>query len=159
MMKIQNQDNFATTKAALSGLAGAVTTIATANTLQYCVNGIALTAVAIVGGAMPIVDHATLLPFPALAANQGTVIVFGLDAAGTLRVCQGSIEALDSAGNFFRAPQFPVMPDTDTPFAYAIIKDGATGGPFTVGTSVWNTVGLTYSIKDVMMLPDRPVSS
>lgn len=149
--------NFCTTKAGLTGISGAATTYSTGSlTLQYAVGGKAYNKTQVNGGATPTTDAVTAAAFPALAANQGTVLLWGFDASGNIKLAQGSIETLDAAGNFYRAPQFPIMPDTITPFAYVIAKDGSTGGAFTAGTSNWNTTGMTYAVVDILTMPDRP---
>jgi len=113
-------------KAGLTGLSGAATTFTTANALVYAIGGKAYAKAAVAGGASPVVDGVTGLPIT-LVANKGTVIVWALDAAGTVFAVQGSTEALLPSGNFMlAAPQFPSMPDTLTPFAYSITKAGAT---------------------------------
>jgi hypothetical protein len=149
--------NFTTLKAGLTGISGAAKTYSTgAAGVTQCFQGKAVAKAQDSGVTMPTTDAVTGLAFPALAANQGTVIVFAYDSSGNIKVAQGSIESLDSGGNFARAPQFPVLGDTLCAFAYVVIKDGATGGAFTVGGSNWNTTGLTYSVQDVYFLPSRP---
>ncbi|MCH9837496.1 hypothetical protein K0U83_17665, partial [bacterium] len=95
-----------------------------------------------------------------LTANNGTVVVWGMNSAGTVSVYQGNTEPLDAAGNFTNAPQFPIVPDTICPFAYQVIKAGATtSGTWTFGSSNWNATGLSHSAKDLCTMPPRPVTS
>jgi hypothetical protein len=70
----------------------------------------------------------------------------------------GPHEALDMNGNFVRAPQFPVVPDLVTPFAYQVLKAGATASATTVifGTANWSATGFTNVIVNVFTLPKRP---
>ncbi|HJY33767.1 MAG TPA: hypothetical protein VJ260_02895 [Vicinamibacterales bacterium] len=144
-------------KAGLTGLSGAATTFTTANALVYAIGGKAYAKAAVAGGASPVVDGVTGLPIT-LVANKGTVIVWALDAAGTVFAVQGSTEALLPSGNFMlAAPQFPSMPDTLTPFAYSITKAGATAvGTWTFGVSNWNATGMSHVAQDVIVLPVRP---
>ena len=146
-----------TTFAGLS--AGTTTTISTANTIQYCLRGKAISPkTAITNGATPTTDAATGLAFTPLSANQGTVILLGLDASGNLKACQGSVQALDSSGAFILAPQFPNAPDTVAIFGYIVLKAGATlSGTWTFGSSNLSGVtGMTYAFTNLMGLPDRP---
>ena len=108
--------------------------------------------------ATPTTDASTGAAFPALAINQGTVLVFGSEG-GTIKVAQGSIEALDAAGNFRIYPKFPDIPATMCPFGYVVVKNDATGGAWTFGTSNWNATGITTAAVDVETLPARPQAS
>ena len=156
MENIARDGNFTTLLSGLTGLSGGATTYSTgASGVTFCVGGKAIHVAQESGSTTPVLDAVTGLAFPALAANQGTVWVWGYTAAGAIQLAQGSIETLN-AGTFLRAPQFPILPDTVTAFAYTVAKDGATGGAFTVGTSNWNTSGMTYATVDVMTLPQRP---
>lgn len=147
--------SFLATKAGLTGISGAATTYSTgATTLQYSVKGKASTKAQVSGGATPTTDAVTALAIT-LAAGFATVVVWGLNAAGTVQVIKGSTEALDGQGNFVNAPQFPALPDTFTPFAYHLIQAGATASLFTFGSSNWNATGLTHTVVDVLILPDR----
>ena len=108
--------------------------------------------------ATPTTDFATGLAFLPIVANQGAVFVVGFDAAGTLRAMQGQIQALDIAGAFVLAPQFPIIPDTVCPVGYIVLRAGATAvGNFVFGTNNLSGVtGLTYGFQDICSIPDRP---
>lgn len=107
--------------------------------------------------ATPTTDAATGVAFPTLTANQGAVMVWGYDASGVVKCVMGEITALDAAGNFIVAPEFPAnIPDTICPFAYQILKAGATAGTITFGSSNWNATGFTNAIINVATLPSRP---
>jgi hypothetical protein len=138
--------------------AGTTTTYSTTGTTQYCIKGKAYSKAAVTNGATPTTDHTTGAAFLPVSANQGSVYVFSYDAAGTVRVSQGQVLALDSAGLFVLSPQFPAIPDTDCPFGYLIIKAGSTAsGTWTFGTNNLSSVtGITYTFVDINMLPDRP---
>jgi hypothetical protein len=158
METIARKSNQTFLVAGLTGISGSATTFSTAAAgVTYSVGGKIYHKAQESGGTTPTVDIVTGAAFPALSPNQGTVWVFGYDSGGTIRLAQGSIEALDSAGNFWRAPQFPILPDTVTAISYVVAKYGSTGvATFTVGTDNWDTTGMTYSVKDVSELPTRP---
>lgn len=155
-----------TMKAALA--AGTTTTYSTTGTTLYCIKGRAYSKAAVTNGATPTTDAVTgvaFLPlsFPASASvgGQGSVFVFGYDSGGTIRVCQGKVETLDSTGNFINTPQFPGIPDTICPFGWLVVRLGPTAvANWTFGTNNLSSVtGVTYSFSDCMTLPDRPVGT
>lgn len=145
---------------------GGVTTHDTTVTINYIIDGKIRTKTPITTGATPTTDAVTGLAFPLLigggsVANtpgQGTVVVWGLNAAGTVRCAQGSIEKLDMQGNFVNVPQFPPIPDDFCPFAYQVLKAGATASASGIrfGTNNWNATGFTNVIVNVAFLPSRP---
>lgn len=139
--------------------AGTTTTYTTANAVNYAIKGIAYTKAAATNAATPTTDATTGAAFVAVTANQGCVFVFGYDASGNIKVSQGGIQALDVDGNFYIAPQFPAIPDTVAPFGYLVFKGGATlSGSWTFGSSNLSSVtGATYSFKNLMTMPARPV--
>lgn len=138
--------------------AGTTTTYSTTGTKDYLIEGKAYSKAAVTNGATPTTDANTALAFVGLTANQGSVFVFGYDASGTIKVAQGTVQALDSAGLFIVAPQFPVIPETICPFGYLVFKGGSTlSGTWTFGTSNLSSVtGATYTFVDIGTLPDRP---
>lgn len=139
--------------------AGTTTTISTTGTLQFSIKGKAYSKSAITNGATPTADAGTGLAFPTISANQGTVVVIGLDKDGNIKACQGSIEELDASGAFVRAPQFPAhVPDTMCPIGYIVLKGGSTlVGTFRFGSSNLSSVtGMTYTFVSVTTMPVRP---
>lgn len=134
------------------------TTSFTANPLAYAINGKHLTKATVTNGATPTTDVNTGAAFPSVAANKGTVLVFGYNAAGTLQVAQGSIEDLDASGNFLQAPEFPAIPDGMCPYAYFIVQVGSTGSAWVCGSSNFAgpPTGVTFTIVDIAELPNRP---
>lgn len=136
--------------------AGAVKTISTTATINFCLKGKMFQKATITNGAVPATDGATGLAYTALAASEGNVYVYSLDSSGVVKVVEGKKQALDVAGNFVLAPQFGPITDTLVPFAYQVIKNGSTGSAWTFGTSNWNATGITSSIKNLGTLPDRP---
>lgn len=157
MDNLQNTPlSLTTTKAGLT--AGTTTTYTTANTVQYSIRGKAFSKTAVTNGATPTTDATTGAAFVPTSANQGSVYVFGFDASGAIKVSQGQVQALDAAGNFILSPQFPVIPDTVTPFGYLVFKGASNlSGTWTFGTNNLSSVtGATYTFVDVFTLPDRP---
>lgn len=151
-----NGANFVTTKAGLTGISGAATTYTTGVTVPFSLLGKAYSKAAVSGGASPTTDAVTGAAIT-LAINKGTVVLWCWDASGNPKVVQGTTENLDASGLFINsAPQFPDLPDTLAPFAYHVLKNGATGSLFTFGTSNWNATGMTHAVQDILLLPTRP---
>lgn len=145
--------------------AGTTTTYSTTGTTVYAIAGKAYSTAAKTNVATPTVDIVdglafTPVTFPASASVGGTgsIFVFCFDSGGTLRVAQGTVEALDLLGNFINAPQFPIIPDTVCPFGYLVVKLGATAvANWTFGSSNLSAVtGVTYAFQDLVTLPSRP---
>lgn len=112
--------------------------------------------------ATPTADAATGLAFPTLAANQATVVVLGVNKAGAIKMCQGSIVPTEvgvttTAGAFILAPQFPIVPDDFAPLGYALVRTSPTGSAFTAGTTSWTASGITTSaVTQIGTMPERP---
>ena len=145
----------------ISGLSGAVSTYATANTIQASINGKLITPkTAITTTATPTTDVAktafngSSTAFTPLLANQASVFVFTLDASGTVGVAQGPVVAYtDTSANSTPVP-LPALPDTVVSFAYAVIKNGATGSSWTFGSGLWNATGIVVDTPvNVSTLP------
>lgn len=145
--------NYCATKAGLTGLSGAATTMTTAAAVQFAINGKAYSRAAIAGGATPAVDAVTGLPIT-IGTGKGTNILWCFDAAGNLRLVQGSTEDFDGTGFKTAPPQFASLPDTLTAFAYSVHTN--TGAPFTIGVSLWNQAGAAHAVQDVLTVPTRP---
>jgi hypothetical protein len=142
---------------------GAATTFTTTGATLYSIGGKAFTTAAAAGAATPTSDAVLGTTFASrqLLANQGTVFVWYYNGAATaaaaIRVAQGTVEALDAAGNFVNAPQFPAVPEESLcPFAYSIVRNGSTGSAWTFGTSNWNATGITLAHVNIFTLPGRP---
>ena len=156
---------FCTTSGLLTAT-GAETVHDTTVTINYVIDGKIATKTAITDGATPTTDYVTGAAFPALigggsVANtpgQGAVVVWGLISGGTVKCIQGAAQALDMSGNFVKAPEFPAIPKEFCPFAYQVLKAGATASAsgVTFGTSNWNATGFTNAIVNVAVLPSRP---
>lgn len=148
----------ATNSGLLTGT-GAETVYDTTVIIEFAIAGKAYRKAAVADGATPTTDGNTAAAMT-LVANYGTVVVWGLNSSGTVSCYKGSTEALDSAGNFINAPQFPAIPNNICPFAYSILKGGSTlSGTWTFGSSNWNATGMTATHTNIMTLPDRPQTS
>jgi hypothetical protein len=139
--------------------AGTTSTLSSTGTLAFAIKGKAYSHAALSNTATPTTDAVTGAAFVPVVTNKGSVFVIGYNAAGALIAAQGSIESLDSSGNFINAPQFPVIPDTMCPIGYEIIRAGSTasaaGWVFGTGNQA-SVTGITYTLVDVVTLPERP---
>ena len=154
-MKLRGS-NFATTSSLLTAT-GAETVHDTTVLLNFCINGKAYTKSGTnADQATPTTDYSTSAAFVALTTSQGAVVVWAYNSSGTVKCMQGPAQALNADGTFKVAPQFPSVPDDVCPFAYQVLKAGATATTVTFGTSNWNATGFTNVIQNVLVLPDRP---
>jgi hypothetical protein len=145
---------------------GTTSTITTTVTSVHVCNGKVQTGqTALTNAVTPVLDFNTGLAFPPLVgtatAGQGTVVVYGYLEGGangiaSVKCMQGSIENLDTAGAFTRPPQFPVIPNNVTPFAYQVLKQFASATSVTFGTSSWAATGFTNVIVPIAQLPLQP---
>lgn len=137
--------------------AGTTTTLTSANAIDYSINGKAYTKAAVSNEATPTTDDVTGAGFKAITAGKGSVFVVMRNADGDLKVAQGSIEALDAAGNFVTAPQFAPVPANRCPFGYIVVKVKTGGAAWTFGSS--NLAGppanTVITFVDIFTLPDR----
>jgi hypothetical protein len=142
----------------VAGLAaGTTTTFTTANAIDYCIDGEGYTLAAQTNAATPTTDVNTGAAFVGVAANKGSIFVFGANAAGSVKVAQGTIEDLDSGGNFVRAPEYPPLPADFCPFGELIVQVGSSGSTWTFGSSNQSgATGVTYTRNNLMMLKSRP---
>jgi len=143
--------------------AGTTTTYTTTAAIDIAIKGKFGTAFGTKSNqATPTTDLNTGAAFVAQAINKGCVYVFGCIADATVKAVQGPIYSLDAdTGDFLdqTAPQFPPIPDTMCPFGYVVIKNDSTGSAWTFGSSNWAATGITDTFTDVMVLPDRPVTT
>lgn len=140
--------------------AGTTSTMSTTGTNTYQIRGKIYTFAAMTNQATPTTDAATGAAFTGVLRNKGCVFLVGVNAAGALKCVQGTITDLDSSGAFVLAPQFGNPPLDFCPIGYLVIKAGATADNTTgwvFGTSNQAGVtGITYTIVDLAMVPDRP---
>ena len=176
--------NLTLANAAISGLSGAATTFTTTSPVSFTVSGKLFSKAAIGATAVPVNDAGTVLAsnavaasgsaFRALVAQQspgfsaniiyaGSVacFVFGLDAAGNIRVAQGRVvQYSDTSPNSTTVP-LPILPDWMTPFAYAVIKlVSTTAASWTFGTGLWNAAGITIDppVNIMAVPPTDPIT-
>jgi hypothetical protein len=157
--------NFCTTSGLLTAT-GAEALYDTTVTIVYVLDGKIATKTAITDGAAITTDYNTGLAFPALVGGasvantpgHGAVAVWGLISGGTVKVVMGDAQALDMQGKFVVAPEFPPIPAGFVPFAYQVLKAGATASATAIvfGTANWNATGFTNAIVNVAYLPLRP---
>lgn len=152
--------NFCTSSSLLTAT-GAETVHDTTVLLTYCIRGKAYTKSGTnADQATPTLDAVTGLALPTLTGTttggQGMVIVWCYDTSGVVKNIAGSRESLNAAGLFTIYPNFPVIPDTLTPFCYIIAKHYGQATVFTWGTSNWNTSGASQAHVNILVLPDRP---
>ncbi len=152
----------------VAGANGTTSTLTTTGVMLYTINGRAYTQAAVANEVTPTEDwtKGANSVFSDIVANQGSVYVFGRDAATTLRCSQGDIEALDDSGDFIIAPQVPrfnrsvLAPDV-APFLILVVKGGSTlvGGWRVGDDNLTGVTGMTYTFIPIMTLLDRPVVS
>lgn len=146
--------------AMIAGTTSTYTTTVTTNGVIGSKFATALTAQT--NTATPTTDATTGAAFVALTANQATVLVFGINAAGAIQMSQGTIVptvtgVTTTVGAFINAPQFPSLPNDFLPLAYCLVRTSPTGNAFTPGTTSWTASGITTStFQNISTLPDRP---
>ena len=145
-----------------AGTTNTLTTVPVPAPTPYNIRSKGYSRAALTNAAVPTVDFASATNanpanFRPIPPGFGSVFVTCFDAAGTLRVCQGTVEALDGAGGWVNPPQFPAPPDTVCPFGYIMVRVGANGSTWNFGTSNFSgATGVTYTFTDISALPDRP---
>ena len=144
-------------------VAGTTTTYTTTATTVCSINGKFATGLtAQTNTATPTTDATTGAAFNAVLANNCCSLVYGVNAAGAIKLAQGPSVATatgvtTTVGAFIAAPQFPALPDDFCPIGYQNVRVSPTGATFTPGTTSWTASGITCStIKNIAMLPDRP---
>lgn len=133
-------------------------------TTQCVINGKFATALtAQTNQAVPTTDHATGAAFVAQTDDTACCYVMGINAAGTIKACQGPIVPTEvgvttTAGAFRDAPPFPtVLPDDFCPLAYTIVRTAPSASSWTFGTDNWAATGVTtMEFVNIATLPDRP---
>lgn len=150
---------------------GTTSTITTTADTACSINGKFCTVYSAANNAAatsPTINAATGAAFAAMAANKATVIVVGINAAGQVRLAQGSVEDTEvgvttTKGAFKQYPQFPVLPDNFCPIGYGYVRTAPDAAAWTCGTSSWTASGIytglngTTTMQNVNgTLPDRP---
>lgn len=146
-------------------VAGTTSTYSVTTATKGLINGKWVTPVSSGSNvASPTTDVNTGEVFETLSANEGTVFVLGQNAAGTVKVAQGSIVPTQigittTAGAFIDAPQFPTLPDDFMPLAYILVRAAPSASDWTFGSSSFTASGITTAWVDIAALPDRPQTS
>jgi hypothetical protein len=147
-------------------VAGTTSTYTTTVTTVASIGGKFVTTLgAQTNTASPTTDAGTGAAYVALGVNKATVLVWGTNAAGAIKMCQGSIENTEvgvttTVGAFINAPQFPTLPDDFVPMAYQLCRTAPSASAWTPGTSNWTATGVTCAaMVNVTTLPARPVVS
>ena len=147
-------------------VAGTTSTFTTTAATNCVIAGKFCTPLAVqTNAASPTLDAATGLAFTAMTPNQACALVFGVNAAGALLVCQGKPVATNlgvttTAGSLMNDPQFPGLPDNFCPVAYTIVRTAPSAAPWTPGTGAWAASGVSAStFTNVAWLPPRPQAS
>lgn len=137
--------------------AGSTTTYLTANAVNGCIMGEFVTELAAQSNtATPTTDY-NGDAFTVVPKNFGCIFVYSLIAAGTIKFHQSDVVALDAAGDFVVAPNFPTIDlDTYMPFGCVVVRNGSTGSDWTFGASNWNATGIVDTYYDYNTLPRRP---
>lgn len=137
--------------------AGTTTTLSNTGTIVYGIRGKAYSAAALSNTATPTIDAVTGAAFVGVPANNGSIFMVGLNAAGGLLVAQGQVAALDVNGAFITAPLFGGLVLNFCPIGYIVIKCGSTASTWTFGASnMSGATGVTYTFVDILSEPDRP---
>jgi hypothetical protein len=155
-MRYPENGNICVTKAGMA--VGTTTTLTTANTQLFSIDGKAYSKAAVSNEATPTTDARTLAAFTAIGVSKGGVFAICRDSGGNLKVVQGETVNLDAGNNLVEAPEFPTIPDTLTPIGYLVVKVGSTGSAWTFGTSNLSgpPTGVVFSLTDCFQLPERP---
>lgn len=153
----------------LSGVAATAAKTYTTQALTYSVIGKLFFAAGAAGATAPTVDGVTGLAFKALQKNQGCAYLWCVNAAGVVSLVQGPVPVqpgsvtvvtnVDDSGNYGLVPQFPGLLDTQTPFAYMIVRLQSTyaGTGFVPGASDnWNATGVVTTTADTFDIPSVP---
>jgi hypothetical protein len=155
------------TTSGLLTAAGAESVYDTTVTLNFIIDGKIYTLTAVTDGTTPTTDIVTGLAFTKLVGGasvantpgNGAVAVWMVNASGTVAVAMSVSKPLDMQGNFAngQAPDFPPIPAGYCPFAYQVLKAGATASATAIvfGTANWNATGFTNVIVNVATLPSR----
>jgi hypothetical protein len=152
--------------ASAAAVAGTTSTFTSTVTTNCVINGkFATTLAAQTNAASPTTDANTGLAFNALAPNQTCALVYGVNAAGALRLVQGQVIACGvgvttTVGPLTSEPQFPALPNDFCPLAYTIVRTAPSAAAWVPGTGSWTASGVSAStFQNVAMLPARPQAS
>jgi hypothetical protein len=147
-------------------VAGTTSTYTTTVTTAGVINGKFVTTLgAQTNTASPTTDAVTGAAFTALQPNQCCTLVFGQNAAGTIKLVQGPIIATltgvtTTVGALINDPQFPGLPNDFMPLAYTIVRTAPSAAAWIPGAGSWTASGVSAStFQNVAVLPARPQAS
>jgi hypothetical protein len=147
-------------------VAGTTSTFTSTATTAGVIGGKFVTTLAAqTNAASPTLDWATGNAFVPLQPNQCCALVFGQNAAGVLKLCQGQVIAngigvTTTVGALVTEPQFPGLPNDFIPLAYTIVRTAPSAAAWTPGTGSWTASGVSAStFQNVAWLPARPQAS
>lgn len=137
--------------------AGTTTTLTSANAIDYSIDGKAFAKAISSNEATPTLDAVTGVAFLPVPTSKGSIFTINRDAAGALKVVQGSIEALDAQNQFINAPKYGPLGAGLCPYGYILVKVGSTGSPWTFGVSnlAGPPTGVVFTFVDCFTLPAR----
>jgi len=164
MGKLSEAGGTSSNYAPVIALHAAATTLDSTNAFHFSIKGKLYTATAWTTAATPTTDYNTGAAFVRVGTSECSVFVIGLQSDGTIKVMQGTVEALDSAGTVVVPPQFPTIPDDVCPVGYVFCKAGSTAAAkatgWLFGTSNFSGVtGITLTAQDLQTMPSRVVTS
>lgn len=146
-----------------AAVAGTTSTFTSTVTTAGVINGKFVTTLgAQTNAASPTTDTNTGAAFNALSANKACTLVFGQNAAGTLKLVQGPIVdtftgVTTTVGAFKDVPNFPPLPDDFMPLAYTVVRTAPDAASWIPGTGSWTASGVSATtFKNVATLPNRP---
>lgn len=146
------------TSAALA-LGAGTTQYTTTGTQTFAINGRLYTTVADTGVEVPDTDALTGAAFVALANGDQCLFVFGWLASGEMGVVQGPVVTTADVVDTSAVLDFPAIPATLCPFAYASVAN-ANASAWTFGTTNWDggttTIG---TVVNVALLPTQPLTA
>lgn len=138
---------------------GTTSTFSTTNAIDYTVQGRFATLGAQANTATPTVDGNTGKAFVPLAADQACIFAFFVNLAGAVSVAQGPVVKNSELTGGSAAAQFPQSDDSKAPFGYMLVQaSAALAAPWTFGTTIWASTGLTVAARSVMDYPAQPIT-
>lgn len=139
-------------------VAGTTSTFTSSASTVAVINGKFTTALtAQTNAATPTTDAATGQAFVPMLPSQCCALVFGVNAAGALQMCQGKVIPAASNGALVNDPQFPGLPNDFCAIAYTIVSTTSAASPWTPGTGSWTATGVAATtFQNVAQLPNRP---
>lgn len=135
--------------------------IDTANTLQYCINGIAYTKAAVTSTALVAAPGSR--SFVVIPAGKTCYIVMCINAAGTIYAVQGeytgqlfvsqtNAPTVDAYCSRVGVLNVPDTPNDLAPFGLIKVVNGS-GSDFTIGTTLFDAASITTTFTDLHVMP------